>query len=80
MWHFLKKYLTLDRLCKNCFNDNYILKEGYLICSKCGVIIQDLTYSNDFEPIGFLNEYQAYTIMKDIKEKKKEIGGFFSVK
>lgn len=47
--------IMLNKRCSNCLNNEYGVKDGYLICLECGFIVSSRTFE-DFTPIGFIED------------------------
>lgn len=66
MLFFMEHYYTdYSKCCSNCRCNLFILKEGYVICSKCGFIVESNTNEN-FSVIG-------YAPLGRRKKKKKKL-------
>ena len=44
---------NLSDLISRCLLDNFIIRDGYIICSSCGFIVESFT-NEDFHSIGYL--------------------------
>lgn len=66
----MDRYIEIpNKKCSNCVNKEslFIIKDGYLICSKCGYVILSYIPGEDFKPIGF------YEKPKNLEEMIKKI-------
>lgn len=47
--------MTISKRCSNCLNNTYEVRDGYLICLRCGFIVSKKTFE-DFIAIGFIED------------------------
>jgi hypothetical protein len=67
MYHY---FVDHNKKCICCKANIFILLDGYIICSKCGLILESLTAENDFTPAGYFRKSSKRK--KESKQRKKE--------
>ena len=65
-------YTNYSKCCFNCRCNYFIIREGYIICSNCGFIVESFTNEN-FHSIG----YAPLNRKRKKKKKKKLLKIFF---
>ena len=64
-------YIDYSKSCICCKCNVFILLDGYVICSNCGLVLQSFTYESDFVPAGYFRRSNRKR-KKESKQRKKE--------
>ena len=63
-------YVDNSKCCICCKCNVFILLDGYVICSKCGLVLESKTAEIDFTPAGYFRKSSKRK--KESKQRKKE--------